>query len=76
MRAVGLVLLLHEHPGSLISHHLGKSSSHTFSSAWSREGFAEGKMLLITSTGEEGTEEVVLPVCLAVMFWAEGLSSR
>lgn len=76
MRAVGLVLLLHEHPDSLISHHLGKSSSHAFSSAWSREGFAEGKMLLISSTGEEGTEGVVLPVCLAVMFWAEGVPSR
>lgn len=76
MWAVGLVLLLHEHPGSLISHHLGKSSSHAFSSAWSREGFAEGKMLLISSTGEEGPEGVVLPVCLAVMFWAEGVPSR
>lgn len=33
-------------------------------------------MLLISSTGEEGTEGVVLPVCLAVMFWAEGVPSR
>lgn len=72
MQAVGLVLLLHERPGSLISHHLGRPSSHAFSRAAAtclvKGGVAEGKMHLITSTGEEGTEGVVLPVCLAVMF--------
>lgn len=69
---MGLVLLLREHPGSLISHHLGRSSSHAFSRAAGaclvKGGVAEGKMHLITSTGEEGTEGAVLPVCLAVIF--------
>lgn len=72
MWAVGLVLLLHEHPGSLISLYLGRPSSHAFSRAAGTclvEGsVAEGKMHLITSTGEEFTEGIVLPVCLAVMF--------
>lgn len=72
MWAVGLVLLLCEHPGSLVSHHLGRFSSCAFSRAAGaclvKGGVAEGKMHLITSTGEEGTEGAVLPVCLAVMF--------